>query len=258
MKDISIHYDTFTWLPEKVIEDAINNRWETSLSYFIILRSFYKNNTFYKFSYRNLSKQTNISYAVLNRHIRRLKDKGLVRFHNGNLTLVGNDKLKELYKSKLIAIPFADTKQKTVLNIQFTRIIKNLKQQKHIAVRKIETKKLQKPTYLKPKTAKRLLKNKKLLLNNKKFTEKSVNDYYMLSNKKFGILTNRSKSTGIAIQKRLNEFGLINSYKNVELYSEKTFDKRAFYNLCLPSSYQLAKNGKIYRVLPNRIEICNK
>lgn len=258
MQDLTVKYDTYTWIPERIVQDAIKNKWELSLSYFILLRRFYNNNTFYNFSYRKLSKQTHISASVLNRHIKRLKEKGMIVFRDGNMTLVGTDKLKKKETEKCVAIETDSNKKSIKLNIQFTRILRSLRQQQHVVIKKVETIQLQKPKFISKNKAKRLLKYRKEALNNKQITEKSVNDYYMLSNQKIGQLNNRSKSTGIAIQKKLNEANLIKSTKNRKLYSEKVFDKRAFYNLCLPSCYQLSKRGLIYRVLPNKIEICNK
>lgn len=156
----------------------------------------------------------------------------------------------------MVPIPIANNKKSTILNLQFTRILKNLKQQNHVAVKKIEIIKMHNSTYTPKKEAKRMLKQEVKLFNG---TEKSVNDYYMMSNKKFGTLTNRSKSTGYLIQKRMNNEGLIKSERNSELYSPQVFDKRAFYNLCLPSNYVHAKNGLIYKVLPNKLTIhCTK
>jgi DNA-binding transcriptional ArsR family regulator len=250
LRKISIHYDKYTWLPESLIQDAIDRKWEVSLSYFIRLRNFYNNNTFYNFTYRSISEKTGIPYAVLYRHLKRLQEKGLVRVHNGNLTLVGTEKLKKQWGKRITPIRKAENKQSTILNIQFTRILNNLHTQHYVAVKKDEIKQLQNPSFLNAKKAKTLIKARKKLNN-----ESAINDYYMLSNQKFGSLNNRSKSTGLKIQKKMNAEGLLTSKRNIEKYSEEKFNIRAFYNLCLPSNYQLSSKGFIFKVLPNKIKV---
>lgn len=250
MERINLRYSEYTWLPENLIQDAISNKWEISLAYFILLRGRYKNNTYYNFTYRSLGLKTGISYAVLSRHIKRLKDKGLVSIHNGNLTLTGSGKLAELYDSKLVAINKASNKKDTILNIQFTRIIRNLKSQHFVVKRLIGIKKLQKQSFTTYNQAKKLIKYRRE--NN---TERLTNDYYMLSNRKFGSLNNRSQSTGLNIQKRMNAKGLIISKRNSLKYSDIKVNHRAFYNMYLPSKYILGSNGNIYISLPNKIYI---
>lgn len=250
LKRIFFHHAKKTWLPEAMVEQAVLRNWETTLSYFIILKTFYSNNTFYDFSYRSIANKTGLSHATLQRHIKKMVSLNLVRIHNGNLTLIGSEKLKDIYGGRLIPIGFADTKQKTILNIRFSRILSNLEQQHYIAKRKKEIKNLQRTQYLELKKAKSLIKVRGKLNN-----EISINDYYMLSNKKFGSINNRSRTTGIKIQQMLNDAGYIISKANIERYSDQKFDRRSFYELCLPSCYRLGSRGYIYRILPNKIEI---
>ena len=248
MERINLKYSEYTWIPENLIQHAISNKWEISLAYFILLRGRYKNNTYYNFTYRSLQDKTGISYSVLSRHIKRLKDKGLVSVNNGNLTLTGSCKLAELYDSKLIPISKASNKKDTILNIQFTRIIRNLKSQHFVVKRLIGIKKLQNQSFTTYNQAKNLIKYKRE--NN---TERLTNDYYMLSNRKFGSLNNRSQSTGLSIQKRMNNNGLIISKRNSLKCSDIKTNKRGFYNMCLPSNYRLGSDGIIYKSLPNKI-----
>lgn len=253
MQDLDLKFKEYSWLPEHIIVDAINNRWETSLSYLLILGNAYDKPIFYNYTYRNISEKTGISTAVLHRHIKRLIDKGLMYVHGKNLCIKGIDKLKLHPKELLIAIPKGDNKKSTILNIQFTRLLKNLRQQKHITVKKIATIKMHKSNFTPFGDAKRLLKQEAKLFKN--VTEKSANNYYMLSNKGFGSATNRSKSTGKLIQKRMNEAGLIKSERNSKLFSSEVFNKRAFYNLCLPARFVHSKDGKVYERLPNKITL---
>lgn len=250
LERINIKYSKYTWIPENLIQDAISNKWEISLAYFILLRGTYKNNTFYNFTYRSLEAKTGISFAVLSRHIKRLKDKGLISIHNGNLSLTGSRKLAELYDSKLIPIKQSQTKKEIILNIQFTRVLRNLNSQHFVVNRLIGIKKLQKQSFITYKQAKKLIKYKRE--NN---TERLTNDYYILSNRKFGSLNNRSQSTGLNIQKRMNDSGLIISKRNVLKCSDIKTNKRGFYNMCLPSKYMIGSDCFIYKSLPNKINI---
>lgn len=262
MKKIEINYASKVFLPNDLIQDAINDKWERSLAYYILLKQTHKKPIFYNYSLRKIAKQTGLSTSSLNRHINLLISKGLLCVVGKNLCFVGLNKLKDTYnvKTKLVAVKLDNTITQLILNIQFTRYIPNFINQQKIVDKKTEVIKFRKSEQrTTTKEAKRLLKLQSKLFGNQTNLEKSLNDYIMLSNKSFGKLANRSKYTGINIQKRLNKAGLIKSEKNSTLYSNQEHNKRAFYNLCLPSQYLHSKvKGHIYRVLPNRITILTK
>jgi len=253
LKQINIHYDKYTWLPEAVIQSAIDQKWERSLSILIILRKTYTNPKFYNFSYRKTAKKTGLSISTLQRHIKKLTELGLITMHNGNLCIVGSTKLRKSLQSPLIAVEYDKDKNKQILNIQFTRLLKNFRQQHYITNLKTEIIKLQEDKFISTKEAKKLLKKRNTYLQNK--TEKSE-DYYSISNKGLANLINRrSTTTGNKIQKKLNAVGLIKSQKNIEIVSKDKINIRAFYELCYTSNYFLGKDGLVRKRKPNKITI---
>jgi hypothetical protein len=76
-----------------------------------------------------------------------------------------------------------------------------------------------------------------------------------LSNKKFGAICNRSQSTGIKIQKALNELALIVSRSRTKLIDPKRHNRREFFRLELTSSHFLSKSGQVYKRLTNGIKL---
>lgn len=253
MQKLSITYDKYTWLPEAVIQQAIAQKWERSLSILIILRKTYKNPKFYNFSYRKVAKKTGLSISTLQRHIKKLTDLGLITMHNGNLCIVGSTKLRKSLQSPLIAIEYNKDKNKQILNIQFTRLLKNFRQQQYITNLKSEIIKLQEDNFISPKNAKKLVKKRNTYLQN---TNERTEDYYSISNKGLANIVNRrSITTGNKIQKKLNAVGLIKSEKNIEIVSKDKLNLRAFYELCYPSNYFLGKDGLVRKRKPNKITI---
>jgi len=254
---LSITYDKYTWLPEAVIQQAIAQKWERSLSILIILRKTYKNPKFYNFSYRKVSKKTGLSISTLQRHIKKLTELGLVTMHNGNLCIVGSTKLRKSLQSPLIAVEYNNDKNKQILNIQFTRLLKNFRQQQYITNLKSEIIKLQEDNFISPKEAKKLIQKRNAYLQNT--TPERTEDYYSISNKGLATLVNRrSITTGNKIQKKLNAVGLIKSEKNIEIVSKDKLNLRAFYGLCYPSNYFLGKDGLVRKRKPNKISIVCK
>lgn len=256
MQKTSITYDKYTWLPEAVIQQAIAQKRERSLSILIILRKTYKNPKFYNFSYRKVAKKTGLSVSTLQRHITKLTDLGLITMHNGNLCIVGSNKLRKSLQSPLIAVEYNKDKNKQILNIQFTRLLKNFRQQQYITNLKSEIIKLQEDSFISPKEAKKLVQKRNTYLQN---TPERTEDYYSISNKGLANLVNRrSTTTGNKIQKKLNAVGLIKSEKNIEIVSKDKLNLRAFYELCYPSNHFLGKDGLVYKRKPNKISILCK
>lgn len=117
------------FLPIELIKTADNDYWLRSLAYFIRLKSLYKNNTHYGFTLRSLAARVGCSPACLSFHLKVLKEKGLVRYHEGNITFLGMNKLRSLFKYNVIGVPVNEKHQHDILRGQLIRF--NLSAQKH-------------------------------------------------------------------------------------------------------------------------------
>ncbi|MES2382356.1 MAG: hypothetical protein V4538_15020 [Bacteroidota bacterium] len=88
-----------------MIKEASNDGWLKSVSYFVRMKSLYRNNTFYNYSLRRLGEVVKCSPACLAAHLKILEAKGLISFHNGNITFAGLGKLQSMYGIKNIGVP---------------------------------------------------------------------------------------------------------------------------------------------------------
>lgn len=109
------------YLPVKLIKDADNEYWGRSLAYFVRLKSLYKNNTHYNFSLRSLAARVKCSPACLSFHLKVLAEKGLVRYHEGNITFAGLWKLRSIYKMATIGVPVDFKNQYNIIRGQIIR-----------------------------------------------------------------------------------------------------------------------------------------
>lgn len=117
------------FIPIELIKSADNEYWLRSLAYFIRLKSLYANNTHYNFTLRSLAEQVKCSPACLSHHLKLLKIKGLVRIHGRNITFLGMNKLRSLYKYNVIGVRVNPEHQHDILRGQLIRF--NLSAQKH-------------------------------------------------------------------------------------------------------------------------------
>lgn len=256
MKRITKTYANKIWLTETTIADAIANNWERSLVILINLKKAYKKPIFYNFSYRSISKKTGIPTTTLQRHIKKLIQKGLLEIHSNNLCVLGSNKVKRSLKSPLIPIEYNSNRQLQLINIQFTRILKNFRQQSYMGALKADIIKLQKDDrYLKLEDVKRTYANSKKYISTK---NEKLNQSYVMSNIKFANSINRkSKHTGIRLQRKLNQLGLIKSKKNIVKVYDKKIDKRAFFEMNFKYNCFLGNDGIVRQRLANVIIPCN-
>jgi len=246
-------YDSLCWLPSKLIQAAFDEGWENSLAYLILLKKVYNKPIFYSYSLRKVSAKINCSPACLSHHIAILKQKGCLTITDGHLRLTGAKNLLKAHSSFLVAVKYANNKQDLITNLRYTQIKRELHRQIRTITIKNEIIQMHKGKKLDYPQTKRLLKLQKRLYPS--ISESDLNNSLCLSNQKFGNIVNRSKSTGIRIQKKLNHAGLIKSTRNFEFFSKEKFNRRAFFELDLGSNYRLSKKGYIYRTLPNMVEI---
>lgn len=167
------------WVPISLIEDSVLMNYHTSISYLIRLKSLYKNNTFYNFSLRSVAKKIGVSHTALAYHLRVLESKHLVRFHCGNLTIVGINKLKEYYRGRTVSVKVEENTSDQITSLRATLVIKNIKNQEYIIRKKSEIRKVHEAKESSNKETKRVLKmQKKLNLKYENdFCDKTVLSY---------------------------------------------------------------------------------
>src|SRR3990172_1957463 len=85
-------------LPLELIEDAQQQRWHTSLAYFVRLRSF--KNHYHNFTLRSIANLLKCSPETARKHIAILKERGLLRFQHKLLLLTGTAKMQSKCKKK--------------------------------------------------------------------------------------------------------------------------------------------------------------
>ena len=119
---------------QKLIEDAIRDKWLTSLAILYFIKLKYKNSTIYNYSSRELAHKLNISHVSANKHIRLLQNKGLIKIYGNNLTFI---KTNLKYKFTLLL-----TKKSTINEIkkelQFKIAESNFNRQQYIINKKNE------------------------------------------------------------------------------------------------------------------------
>lgn len=254
MQKLTRRYKQKVWITEKTIHDAIQNNWVRSLVTLVALKNVYKKPIFYNFTYRNLSIKTNIPTSTIQRHIKTLIQKGLITIENNHLCVIGSTSLRKSLKSPLIAVECDDNRKHQLTKIQFTRILKNFRQQHYISHLKADIINLQKPDYIS------LEKVKTTKAKQKKYISKSnekLKTEYVMSNMKFATSINRrSKNTGIRLQKQLNELHLISSYKHIVKVSNQVLDRRSFFEMDFKYNCFLGKDGIVRQRLANIIRLC--
>ena len=255
MQELTVTYKNKVWLTEKTIHEAIQNNWVRSLVTLIALKKVYKKPIFYNFNYRNLSTKTHIPTSTLQRHIKTLIQKGLIRIENNHLCVIGSTSLRKSLQSPIIAVECDNNRKHQLTKIHFTRILKNFRQQHYISHLKADIIKLQKPDYIS------LEKVKNTKAKQKKYISKSnekLKAEYVMSNIKFATSINRkSKQTGIRLQKQFNELHLIKSYKNIIKVSEQKLDRRSFFEMDFKYNCFLGNDGIVRQRLANIIRLCN-
>lgn len=189
-------------LPIELIQEAQKERWIGSLAYYARLK--HHRSHFYNFSYSTVSKLLRCSKSTLKRNLDILRHKNLAFFRNGNLCLVGEYKLKELYKAKhTVFIQSRHKKEKVCLQAKL--IEKNLKNQKHHIDRLADHKLLTENFDILNKTELKRLYRLRFLLKDKKMHK----FYQCLSVYGFGQILSRHFMTGYRTQKRMVDEGLI-------------------------------------------------
>lgn len=176
------------FLPIELIKAADNEYWLRSLAYYIRLKSLYKNNTHYGFTLRSLAEKVGCSPACLSFHLKILESKGLIRKHGGNVTFLGMNKLRSLFKYNVIGVPVNRKHQHDILRGQLIRF--NLSAQQH-KIKKSGTQ----------------MRTKGFIPFTQ--TEKTNSSYVGLSAAGVGNVLGLSQKSGSRIREKLNVLGQI-------------------------------------------------
>lgn len=234
-----------TWIPYKLVKQAVDEGWVFTLIYFVQLRKVHKKPIFYNYSIRRLSDALHCSVGTLHYHLKIMAQKGLIKVTDGNLILIGSRKLNNKLKSTLIPIKYSANRKDQLTLLRYSLIKNNLQHQHEAVEEKKNVINIHKKMPL--KQLKKVLRKYGSL----QAVETSINDKLILSNRKVGFICNRSQSTGMKIQKELNRLKVVKTERNVKLCSPERYSHRAFFEMVLPSKYKLTSQGLIYVQLPN-------
>lgn len=253
-------FKSYKILPLKTIEDAFQNKWSTSLLYYCKLSKLYNNTTFYNYKSDTvklkIANRLNIHVNTLKKHVLVLEKKGLAYWHGNNLQLVGLNKLKLIYKTKIL-VPVEllnnENKRTQILALGFPIIRRNLDLQEceincSIEIIKMHNNLLDKS--YNSNDIKRLLKkrNKRESIVGKKINyEKATNVFTTLSNNSIENLLNLTN--GSKIQTTFNKLGYIHSFERIKLLGKKA--NKEEYNLLKKynedsSKVFRSKNGDLF------------
>jgi len=255
------------WIPVSMLEDANHDNWLQSLAYFIMLKSKYQNQTIYAYKPKKIADLLGISYNTACYHLNVLEQKGLIKRHCGNLTLLGVEKQKKLFLNEkkfvsklLTSILIAKDKKTQIDNIRAAIVILNLRRQSYVHNKKSETLhysscpikgNITKSEYEKMKYCYKKVQKEG---GSQKFA-KTINKSVMMSNHKFGDTFGLSKYTGARIQKSMRKRGFIKSKPNYERFQDCA-NLFAFRHSYLPSKYFYNDKFKcIYYQTANVIEL---
>jgi len=250
LKYLPSSYKSKTFIPLKMIRDAVDNNWINTLAYFCQLKQVHQNRTFYRYSIRKLAKAIDCSAATMSHHLKVMQSKGLITIKNDNLTVTGTNKLKAQSKSKLIPVKTDKDKSIQVDYIRFAIIKRNMAYQKvgyEFRNKALKFLKTGNSSGLKAKMLANYVSQRNTALERFRSSE------FLLSNKSFGKLINRSQATGRKFQSRINKLRLIKSIKNVLKIDGPKNNLRGFNELTLPAKLFLSYNGDTYLRLPNKI-----
>lgn len=200
-----------------------------------------------------------MSHACLAHHVNRMIKLGWVKMHSGNLCFVSLDKIgitkrKDGVESvnNYISIKVCKTKKEQILLFRHAIIWRNVDRQKRAIKKRSDVVKLCKS-------------NKKVAAYHLKQIarkggldeyEKTIVNYTTLSNTTFGLLINRSRSTGQILQKQLRDKKLIQTrFRHKVIKANATKQAFAYFmndNLIRGVKY---RDGNIYQQLSNEVEI---
>lgn len=182
--------------------------------------------------------------------------KGLISYNNGNLLCTGRAKLLKLFPGAECATKVTGKiiDQKTL--VKFILIKNKLNTQYKINKLKKDIIKIHHSKRSEPKRTKQLLTIQSKLNVTLSQLETSINNDFILSNRKIGQTFHQSQSTGLRLQKKFNTLKLIRSKRNFKIVEPFAIPYREFRERYISNKYQHSSlTGLVFRCLPNKIEI---
>jgi len=172
-----------------------------------------------------LRAKTNLSLNSIHKYVPFLIEEGLVTFNNGDVVLLGNNKLKEKYNhNKLVPIQIG----KNIIDTQYNSLSVRLHSSKRKQEAMIRKKRHRREVLVQgkdPKTLKQLKASKSYI---KRFGEKiEITDKVILSNSGYAILkggaTTNAKSKGDYWKRKLKEKGLLKTKRQFDRIKKMSY-----------------------------------
>lgn len=221
------------------------------------MKSLHKKPIFYNYSLRKIASALKCSPTTVGKHIKVLQDKGLLTIKDGHLFLLSTNQLKRTTKSPLFCVGVSEHKATQITYLRYALVKRNLYYQKKKFNQKNDTLQLLNgEKSFDHKETGRLLRFSRRFIS-LRHLESSMDKDFTLSNKKFGSICNRSKTTGYKIQKQFNYLKLLKSTKRIDVICEG-YDRRAFFEAGFDGSYFLSGNGTVYKRRSNLLSLSSK
>lgn len=239
-------------IPSRIYSELFDKGGDKLISVFCMLKSqkgygrkYYsytaKNNKFVS-HYSLLRNKTTLSLSVLKKYVPMLVDMGFVVFEdNGNVSVIGNNKLKKLdtrNNTKLVPVKVFDKYKKTELYSYYVRIHSNIKTQEKIICKKLRRRELIQENPF--PTSKNGVYEKLVNIFGK---EIDITENVMLSNISFSVLKDGSAESTTK-----------GNYLKNKLYSEKLVYKKRQFKELEQMSYERFKKKNISK---RGITYCN-
>lgn len=228
-------------IPSRIYFQLLEKGGDKLISVFCTLKAQRKGKKYYSYTANNnkfvshyslLRQKTSLSLSVINKYVPMLIDMGFVVLEdNGNVSVIGNNKLKKLdtrNNTKLVPIKVFNKYKKTELYSYYVRIHSNEKSQKNIINKKLQRSEIIKKcpsTYIEKQNYKRVVETFG--------KEIGLTENVMISNAYFSEIKNPNKpisvSKGNYLKDKLCNEGILfkkRQFKRIEKMSYKQFKNR--------------------------------
>lgn len=253
MQYIKSNLSNKVYLPLALIREAIENDWLDSLIYYIWMKKLHHKPVIYNYSLRKIAGHLKCSPTTAKKQISILKEHNLVEVLATNLHLKSTNSFFA-ERQLMVPVQVSTNKQEQRSFLRFACIKRNLHSQVRMFSQKVNALNYHKGLVKGYKETKAGIRLAKLYPDPHRL-ESSMQDVLTLSNSKFGSLCNRSKSTGIKIQKAFNNLTLLKSTGRILLIDPKSHNRREFFRLDLGPQYFLSKRGQVYKRLTNAVNV---
>jgi len=239
-------------------EDLLN-----TLSYYVQIRTLYKNPIIYNCNKRKLAEKLGVSYNTLKFHLNILVDKGIVHLRDGNICVLTKKKLQKIYPSfigkypdeKSITIYASKKLSETKISIRGILFVAKLRYQEKRLNISVERQILTSKSVLRPLNKKDTERLDKL----KKYERKTEYGYLTVSNKNIAkSMDRRSETTAKKYKKLLKTLGYINWRRRFELI--KPEERHLYYDGffgCINGS-RIDKNGILIKETTSQFKLRGK